>query len=84
MMGAVLICSNESYFDDDLIRDCSRCGTRVYIRPHSDAIKIKVCAECGNFMLKENEGIEFAILPETVKEIRRVLQLGGIFRERGR
>ncbi len=82
MTSAILICSSDSFDSNDVVRECTRCGTRIFIRPQVDQVKIKVCKECGDFLFRECNGIEFDILPETVKEIRHVLQLGGIFRDR--
>lgn len=31
--------------------------------------------------MKESTGLEFSILPETIREIQRIMQLGGIFRD---
>lgn len=85
MIDGVLICSTERAFDDDLKRECSRCGTLIFLRPYSDKVKNKVCHECGEFLMRESDGrFEYFILPETVTQIRRLLQLGGVFRDKHR
>ena len=85
MIDGVLICSTDRNFDDDISRDCSRCGALIFLRPYSDKVQTKVCHECGDFLMRESNGnFVFEILPETVRQIRRVLQLGGVFREKAK
>ena len=42
----IAVASPTSYFLDDVVGVCSRCGRTVYTRPSTPAALPRVCAEC--------------------------------------
>jgi hypothetical protein len=48
---ATIICSGNSYFDDDIEMMCElKCGRKIYLRPYNKPAKKKICMHCFTFI----------------------------------